>query len=91
MDDRDPLDREKQLRALNADRQKSLVADTNKLLKLAGELNAEINSANTGSLTLDQLQKIIEIEKLAHSVKEKMRTSVRTTPVYAQPLSPPLQ
>lgn len=91
MDDRDSEEREKQLRALNAERQKSLVADTNKLLRLAAELNAEINSANADSLTLDQLHKLTEIEKLAHSVKEKMSTSVRAMPVYAQPFPPHLR
>jgi hypothetical protein len=91
MDDHDPVEREKQLRALNAERQKSLVADTNKLLKLAADLNAEINNANAGSLTLDRIQKLSEIEKLAHSVKEKMSTSVRTTPVYEQQFPPHLR
>jgi Spy/CpxP family protein refolding chaperone len=88
MDDRDPAAQEKQLRALNADRQKSLVADTNKLLKLAAELNEEVSSAQSDSLTLEQLHNLAEIEKLAHSVKEKMSTSVRPTPVFAQPFPP---
>jgi len=91
MDGRDPVEREKQLRALNADRQKSLVADTNKLLKLADELNAEIGRTQPDALTLEQLHKIAEIEKLAHSVKEKMSTSVRAMPVYAQPFPPHLR
>ena len=83
---RDPVLREKQLRALNAERQKELVADTNKLLKLAQDLNGEIGEANPGSLTPDQIRRFAEIEKLAHSVKEKMSTSVRGTPLY--PLDP---
>jgi hypothetical protein len=82
----DPVLREKQLRALNAERQKELIADTNKLLKLAQDLNGEIGKANSVSLTPDQLRTIAEIEKLAHSVKEKMSTSVRGTPLY--PLNP---
>ncbi len=87
--DTDSVDEEKRLRILNADRQKSLVADTNKLLKLANELNAEIAGANVESLTPAQLRKIAEIEKLAHNVKEKMSTSVRGTPVFQQQ-SPPI-
>ena len=71
---------ERQLRALNADRQKSLVSDTNKLLRLAKELNAEIARTNPDSLTLDQLHKMAEIEKLARNVKEKMSMSVRGLP-----------
>ena len=60
------------MRALNVERQKQMVADTNKLLKLAKELNDEVAAANTGSFTPDQLRKIGEIEKLAHSVRERM-------------------
>jgi hypothetical protein len=72
---------------LNAERQKALVADTNKLLKLVRDLDAEIGAANPDSLTPDQLRRIAEIEKLAHSVKEKMSTSVRGTTM--DPLDPP--
>jgi hypothetical protein len=82
IDPNDSLWQEKQLRLLNVDRQKQLVADTNKLLKLAQELDAEIAGANPGSLTPDQLRRIAEIEKLAHSVKEKMSTSVRGVPAF---------
>ncbi len=83
------LDEEKRLRALNAERQKSMVSDTNKLLKLADELNAEISSTNSESLTRAQLHKLGEIEKLAHGVKDKMSTSVR--PMYQQPPLPPMR
>jgi hypothetical protein len=85
----DPLWHEKQLRLLNADRQKQLVADTNKLLKLAHDLDAEIGGTNPDSLTPDQLRKIAEIEKLAHSVKEKMSTSVSGAPQF-RPEPPPM-
>jgi hypothetical protein len=73
---------ERQLRALNADRQKALVSDTVKLLKLANELNAEVSGRNPDSLSPDQLRKLEQIEKLAHSVKEKMSTSVRGLPPF---------
>ena len=79
---------ERLLRALNADRQKSMVADANKLLRLAKELNAEIARTNPDSLTLDQLRKMAEIEKLARNVKEKMSTSVRATPGFLPPMQP---
>jgi hypothetical protein len=82
---------EKQLRALNAERQKLLVADTNKLLKLAAELDAEVSRDHPGALTVDQLRKLAEIEKLAHSVKDKMSTSVRGTPLYSPSFSPVVQ
>jgi hypothetical protein len=76
------------LRALNADRQKSLVSDTNKLLRLVNELNAEIARANGGFLTASQLRRVAEIEKLAHNVREKMSTSVRWTPAFQAPFQP---
>ena len=82
----DPMWREQQLKVLNAQRQKELVTDTYKLLKLAQDLNAEISKAKSDSLTPDQLRRIADIEKLAHSVKEKMSTSVRGTSIY--PLDP---
>jgi hypothetical protein len=80
LDQIDPIRGEKRLRMLNAERQKAMISDTNKLLRLATELNAEVNSGNFGSLTSAQLKKVAEIEKLARRVKEEMSTSVRGTP-----------
>jgi hypothetical protein len=73
----DQVYREKRLQQLNAAQHKSMVADTDKLLKLVTELNTEIENTNPNSLTPQQLRKIAEIEKLAHNVKDKMRMSVR--------------
>jgi hypothetical protein len=86
---RDSLQDEKRLRALNMARQKSMVSDSDKLLRLATELNSEIAAGNGGALNLEQLRKVAEIEKLAHNVKEKMSTSVRGVQVY--PAGSPLQ
>jgi hypothetical protein len=77
--------REKQLRLLNDARQKSLVSDADKLLKLASELKSEVDQNNPDSLTPAQLRKVAEIEKLAHSVKVKMSTSVRGAQDFLQP------
>lgn len=88
MGDGDPIEEGRRLRALNAERQKSLVSDTNKLLTLARDLNDEVNRNNTGSLDQAQLTKVSEIEKLAHKIKEKMSTSVGTVPVYEPAYSP---
>jgi hypothetical protein len=63
-----------------------MVADADKLLKLASELKAEIDSGNSESLTPTQLKKLETIEKLAHSVKDKMSTSVRGVPASPPPL-----
>jgi len=72
----DPTMMERRLTALNRERQKELISDTNKLLKLTMELNDEIAANNTGSLTWDQLHKMAQIEKLARNVKEKMADGV---------------
>jgi hypothetical protein len=80
-----PDEEQKLLNALNADRQKSMVSDTDKLLHLVNELNAEIVSKSPDALSPNQLRKIAEIEKLAHSVREKMSYSVRGTAPYHQP------
>src|SRR5215471_18463137 len=53
----------KRARALNADRYKSLVSDTEKLVALARELDAAVASNPTGELTPDELRKVAAIEK----------------------------
>jgi hypothetical protein len=57
----------------NGERQKKLVADTEKLLALANELKLDVDKSNKNMLSLDVIRKADEIEKLAHSVKEKMK------------------
>jgi hypothetical protein len=78
--DLDPVMAERRIRALNMERQKLMVADTNKLFRLAKELNQEVATENTGAWTQDQLHKIAEIEKLAHNVRERMATGVGEAP-----------
>ena len=82
MMDPDPSFAEKRLRALNADRQKSMVSDTDKLVKLARQLDAEIASNSSGEMTAEELHKIVEIEKLAHNVKAKMAQSFGSAPQF---------
>lgn len=74
--DDNPAMIERRLRALNTQRQKQMVADTDKLLKVARELNEEVAARNGGALTPEELHKIAEIEKLAHNVKERMTNGV---------------
>ena len=59
----------------NKERQQQIRRDTEQLLKLATELKAYVDKTNEDVLSLDVLKKAEEIEKLAHSVKEKMKTS----------------
>ena len=57
----------------NEARQADLRRDTEKLLKLATELKDSVDRTNEGMLSLSVIKKAEEIEKLAHSVKEKMK------------------
>jgi len=57
----------------NSERQKKLVEDTEKLLALANELKLDVDKSSKDMLSLDVVRKADEIEKLAHSVKEKMK------------------
>jgi len=62
-----------QTKLRDVDRQKQIVADTQKLLKLANELNAAVEKSNKDTLSLDVIRKADEIEKLAKSLREKMK------------------
>jgi len=57
----------------NLQRQAMLKADTDKLLKLAVELKDSVDKSNENVLSLEVMKKAEEIEKLAHSVKDKMK------------------
>jgi methionyl-tRNA synthetase len=57
----------------NQQRQAELKRDTDKLLKLATELKQYVDKTNENTLSLEVLKKAEEIEKLAHSVKDKMK------------------
>jgi hypothetical protein len=89
--DQDPVFIAKQMRAMNADRQKSLIADGNRLVQLARELNSEIASGSTNLQTTGDLRKVAEIEKLAHNVKQKMSFAGGGGPIILPPLQGPLR
>ena len=59
----------------NHDRQAQLQRDTDNLLKLANELKQDVDKSNENTLSMDVVKKAEEIEKLAHSVKEKMKAN----------------
>ena len=59
----------------NEQRQADLKRDAERLLKLSTELKEYVDKSNENVLSLDVLKKAEEIEKLAHSVKTKMRGS----------------
>lgn len=62
-------------KARNTDRQKRLVQDTDKLLTLAKELKEQVDKSNEDTLSVDVVKKAGEIEKLAKSVKDRMRSN----------------
>ena len=57
----------------NQERQAQLKRDTDKLLKLATELKEYVDKTNENTLSLSVVKKAEEIEKLARSVKDKMK------------------
>ena len=64
-----------QARARNAERQKQLVADTQRLVALATELEDEVNKSSKDMLSLDVVRKADEIDKLARTVRDKMKNA----------------
>lgn len=57
----------------NAERRKQLADDGARLVKLAADLKAEVDKTTKDTLSLDVIRKADEIEKLARSVKERMK------------------
>jgi hypothetical protein len=74
-DDNDAHDRmlHDMVKKANEERAAALKADADKLLKLAVELKAYVEKSNENVLSLDVIKKAEEIEKLAHTVKDKMK------------------
>lgn len=64
-----------QARARNAERQQQLVADTQKLVSLANELQDEVSKSTKDMLSLDVVRKADEIEKLARTVRDRMKNA----------------
>jgi hypothetical protein len=60
-------------RERNAMRQKQIVDETNQLLDLANKLKDAVDKSSKDQLSLEVVNTATEIEKLAKTVKEKMR------------------
>ncbi|HVW76771.1 MAG TPA: hypothetical protein VHB45_04105 [Alloacidobacterium sp.] len=76
--DQDPMSRRAailQAQKRNELRQQDIVKDTAKLLTLAQELKVEVDKSNKDQMSMSVIKKAEEIEKLAKSVKEKMKGS----------------
>lgn len=64
---------ERMAKQRNTERQKKIVADTARLLAMAQKLNDEVSHSNKNELSITVVNQAAEIEKLAKSIKEKMR------------------
>ena len=84
-----PAELARMQQAHRTDIRRTVESDTDKLLKLAQELDDEISRTTPSALTPAQLKKIAEIEKLAHKVQAKM-TEFQSGGGIAQPLPIPL-
>ena len=56
------------------ERRKRMLADTARLVALSTELKAEVEKTSKDELSIEVVRKAAEIEKLAHDVKERMRS-----------------
>jgi hypothetical protein len=65
-----------QLKRANELRQEEIKRDTEKLFQLSTELKDFVDKGSQGVLSMDALKKAEQIEKLAHSVKSKMKQSL---------------
>jgi hypothetical protein len=61
------------MKTRNNERQKKLVADTERLLALAADLKQQVDKTNRDAPPVDVVKKAEEIEKLAKSVKDRMK------------------
>ncbi len=62
-----------QVTKFNKQRYAQLQRDSDQLLRLATELKQEVDKANSNTLSIDVIKKTEQIEKLAKSVRERMK------------------
>ena len=65
----------KHLAELNAVRQKQMADDTAKLVALAHEVKTDLDKSSKETVSMIDVRKIDSIEKLARSVREKMKST----------------
>jgi len=64
-----------QAQAANLQRVAEIRRDTEKMFQLTAELKESLQASGQGVMSVDDLKKAEQIEKLAHSVKSKMKQS----------------
>jgi hypothetical protein len=62
--------------AANAERKRQIDEDAARLLRLAAELRLEMGKTDKDSLSATSIEKADEMERLARSVKEKMKMTI---------------
>jgi hypothetical protein len=67
-----PLEQRNLWKRFNADRQRSMVSDVDRLLLLAGELKAELGEEGRISTPAEEMRRVKEIQRLAREVKDNM-------------------
>ena len=85
-EDRD-LDAKRE-KAMNRDRYERIKRDTDKLLELATQLKEYVDKTNENVLSVDVINKADEIDKLAKSIREKMKEDYRLHPEPVFPQQP---
>ena len=65
---------EKLAETAEAERRKQLADETAQLLQLATELKAAVDKSNKNEMSLEVIRKADQVEKLAHDVKQKLRS-----------------
>jgi len=65
------------MKAMNKDRAQRIKRDTDKLLELATELKQYVDKTNENVMSVDVIKKADEVEKLAKSIREKMKEDYR--------------
>ena len=73
---REQAQKQQDFTAINAQRKKQIADDSAMLLKLATDLKDEVDKTNKDTLSITVIRKADAVEKLAHSLKEKMKLSV---------------
>lgn len=63
----------KQMKEMNQERHATLKKDTDKLLQVATELKQQVDKTNENQLSLEVIRKTEEVEKLAKSIRDKMK------------------
>jgi hypothetical protein len=74
-DERQSGHTKQQALAANQQRQVEIRRDTEKLAELTQELKEDLLKSDHGVISVDTLKRAEQIEKLAHSVKSKMKQS----------------